>query len=134
MKFSERSIRTGGVVQEAIPPILQKLFTPDEVGFLTVTAVEVSGDLGVIDVYLRSINGPRSTFAKLRRAEKKVASELVKKVPMRRVPIIRFKSDNAIHHVEKMEKIDDLTFDIKKVKADLKKSEFERKAERLDRD
>lgn len=134
MKFSERSIRAGGVVQETIPLILQKLFTPEEVGFLTVTAVEVSGDLGVIDVYLRSINGPRSAFAKIRKAEKKIASELVKKVPMRRVPTLRFKSDNSVFSGERVEKMEDLHFDIQKAKEELAKREREKKKERLERE
>ena len=106
MKISERSKRMGGVVQEAIPLILQKLFTPDDVGFLTITAVEVSGDLGVIDVYMRTFNGPRSTFSRLRKARKKVASELAKKIDMRRVPEIRFKSDNSLQTVERVENLE----------------------------
>ena len=134
MKFSERSIRAGGVIQEVIPPILQKLFTPDEVGFLTVTAVEVSGDLGVVDVYLRTMNGPRTTFAKLRKSEKKVASELAKKVQLRRVPIIRFKSDNSVFQAEKVQEMDDMEFDIEKAKEELAARELQKKMDRLDRD
>ena len=110
------------------------MFAPDDVGFLAVTAVEVSGDLGVIDVYLRSINGPRSTFAKLRKASKKVASELVKKVPMRRVPEIRFKSDNSVFQAEKVAEMDEMEFDITKAKEELAERELQKKRERLDRD
>lgn len=103
MKMSPRSQRMSGIVQEVLPGILQQLFTPEDIGFLTVAAVEVSGDLGVVDIYARTIGGPKSTFEKLRKAEKRVAHLLAQKIELRRVPVVRFKSDASVTHAQHIE-------------------------------
>lgn len=100
MKISERSQRLGSIIQAELPAIIQSIYSPEEVGFVTVSAVEVSGDLEFVDIFIRSIGGPKSTFAKLRRSEKKVAQELIKKINVRRVPIIRFKSDASVSYYD----------------------------------
>ena len=108
MKISERSQRLGSIIQAALPPIIQSIYSPEEVGFVTITAVEVSGDLEFVDVFVRSIGGPKSTFAKLRRSEKRVAQELIKQIDVRRVPIVRFKSDASVSYYNSIkDKFDD---------------------------
>ncbi len=102
MKFSPRSQRLSGVLEEIIPPILQELFSPDDVGFLTITAVEVSGDLGVADIFVRSIGGPDNFLKKLQARNSHISREILGKVKLRRPVILRFKQDKSVSLVEKI--------------------------------
>ncbi len=102
MRMSERSKKLAGVIEEVIPQIIQRFTDPDEVGFLTVTAVEVSGDLGVCDIFLRSIGGPDKFLAPVKKATKKISQELTKQIPTRRVIILRFKPDKSVGVAENL--------------------------------
>lgn len=102
MKVSERSKRLAGVVEEVISPIIQKFTDPGEVGFLTVTAVEVSGDLGICDIFLRSIGGPKKFLGPIKKASKKISHELTMKIPIRRAMVLRFKPDNSVDSVDRV--------------------------------
>jgi ribosome-binding factor A len=95
MKVSERSKKLAGVIEREISVIIHKLLTPDDIGFLTVTAVEVSGDLEVCDVFVKSFNGPVDYIKALQAKSKKMATMLAKQVKTRRVLKIRIKQDNS---------------------------------------
>lgn len=107
MKISERSKKLAGVIEEEIPLIIRQFTDPDEVGFLTVTAVEVSGDLGICDVFFRSLGGPNKFLKPLQKATKKIAGELTKKIPTRRAIILRFKEDKSIDTVDAINRFDE---------------------------
>lgn len=106
MKMSPRSQKFAHVVESRIPRIIQSLLSPESIGILTVTAIEVSGDLGVCDVFVRSIGGPKYFLRPLKKIEKKVAHLLSQEVEMRRVMKIRFKLDNS---VDRLAFLDSLT-------------------------
>ena len=102
MKMSPRSQKLSGIIIEKISPIIHQFLTPEEVGFLTVTAVEVSGDLEWIDIFVDSI-GPRSGWLdRLNRFAPKIAHELLKVCPQRRAFKIRFKMDKGNENAEKL--------------------------------
>ncbi len=104
MKISERSKRAAGVVREKIPVIIPKFLTPEDIGFLTITAVEIAGDLGVADVFVSAIGAPKNFLSALQKIEKKVATQLGKEMAFRRQMVIRFKIDKSVEHVAKIEK------------------------------
>jgi ribosome-binding factor A len=103
MKMSDRSRRLAGTMQQLLPEILRPLLDPDKMGFVTVTAIEVSGDLGVVDVYVRSLGGPASYLKELQRMEKKIAHLLLQKLELRRAFTLRFKPDQAVKAVQRLE-------------------------------
>lgn len=105
MKMSPRSQKLAGVLMEKIPTLLQQIFTPDDVGFLTVTAIEVSGDLEVADIFVRSLDGPRGICAKLNTAAGKIAHELLRQVHVRRAIRLRFKPDRGVARAEKIQSL-----------------------------
>jgi len=104
MKTSERSKRATGVVREKIPVIIARILTPEDVGFLTITAVEIAGDLGVADVFVSAIGAPDNYLQSLQKIQKKVSTELCREMTFRRPMIIRFKLDKSVEHVEKINK------------------------------
>jgi len=100
--MSERSRRLAGTMEQLLPEILRPLIDPDKMGFVTITAIEVSGDLGVVDVFVRSLGGPASYLKELQRMEKKVAHLLLQKLNLRRAFTLRFKADQSVKAVENL--------------------------------
>ncbi len=103
MRTSERSIKLAGVVELEISQILQRKFTPNQVGFLTVSAIEISGDLGICDIFVRSFNGPKDFLKTMKKQEKHCSHLLTKSLKLRRNIIIRFKVDKAVKTVKNVE-------------------------------
>lgn len=106
MKTSERSRRLAGTIEQILPEIMRPLLDPDKDGFVTVTAVEVAGDLGVVDVFVRSLGGPAQYLKELQKKEKRIAHLLLQKLDLRRHFTLRFKPDQAVKAVEALDKID----------------------------
>lgn len=105
MKISPRSEKLAGLLSEKIPELIHQYVPPDESGFLTVTAIEVSGDLGVADVFVRSLGPSTEDFlAVINKHKKKISHELLKSVSLRRHIELRFKKDKSVDHVEKIYK------------------------------
>ncbi len=102
MKMSPRSQKLAGVIEEVLPLIIRQFTDPAEVGFLTVTAIEVSGDLGICDIFVRSIGGDKKFLKPLKKATKKISGELTKQIPTRRAIVLRFKEDASINAVEQI--------------------------------
>jgi len=102
--MSPRSVRMATQVEATINPIIQRLLSPDEIGFCTVTAVEVSGDLQVTDVFVRSINPPGGWLKALKKIAPKIAHELGITLKLNQKLTVRFKEDQAVKLVEKLRK------------------------------
>lgn len=103
--MSDRSRRLAGTMEQLLPEILRPLLDPDQHGFVTITAIEVSGDLGLVDVFVRSLGGPASYLKDLQRMEKKIAHLLLQKLELRRGFILRFKPDQSVKAVENLKKL-----------------------------
>lgn len=105
MKTSPRSKKLASLIQSHIPRIIESLFTPDEIGFITVTAVEVSGDLGIVDVFLSAMNAPVDFLKTLQSSTKKIRFALLETIKLRREFLLRFKIDQSTDYVEKMKRL-----------------------------
>lgn len=101
--MSERSKKLASVVEIKLSPILMKLVSPEEVGFLTVTAIEISGDLGVCDIYVKSFNGQADYLKILKKKERKIALLLAQEINTRRIMQIRFKPDKSAKSIKLFE-------------------------------
>ena len=102
MKTSERSRRLAGVVKQELPPILQQLLTPNQVGFLTVTAIDISGDCGIAEIYLDALSAPAGWLDAVNKVKPKIAHSLLSRVKMRREMVLIFKQDLGIEHAKVM--------------------------------
>ncbi len=103
MKTSERSRRLAGVIAQELPPILQQLLTPNQVGFLTVTAVEVSGDCGIVEVFLDALSAPEGWLKTVEKIKPKIVHQLLSRVKLRREIEMRFKKDTGITHANSIQ-------------------------------
>lgn len=102
MKTSERSRRLAGVIAQELPPLLQQFLTPNQVGFLTVTEVEVSGDCGIAEVWLDALSAPANWLEAVQKVKPKIAHDLLKRVKLRRSIELRFLKDAGIEHAKIM--------------------------------
>lgn len=102
MKISSRSQKLSGVIQEAVSPLIHRFLTPEAIGFVSVTAVESSGDLEWVDVFVDTIEGPTGWLEQLNRFAPKIGHELLKVLPTRRAFKIRFKLDKGHENAEKL--------------------------------
>ena len=104
MKMSLRSQKIAGIIQQKIHPLIQKYLSPDQVGIITITQIQVSGDLSYADIYIQSVVGPKNYIEAFDGLSKKISFDLSQVVPTRRPIILRFKQDSAADIFAKLEK------------------------------
>src|SRR5690606_33937728 len=104
-------IRVGRVqeqIKKELMQILQTEWKDPRVGFLTITGVEVTGDLSLARVYISILGDDEKkeeALAALSRGKGFIRSELGKRVRLRVVPEIDFKFDHSMDYGARIEKL-----------------------------
>lgn len=103
-----RAERVGEQMKKELSLLFQNELKDPRIGFVTVTSVEVSGDLSQAKVYL-SVFGEESqkteTLHALSKAKGYLRSELGKRIRLRHIPELIFKLDSSIeygNHIESL--------------------------------
>src|SRR5438445_11836961 len=99
MTGHKRTDRVGDQIRMEIADILMRRLKDPRVGFVTVTAVDVTADLRQAWVYVTVLQqGPQEaeTLAVLARAEGFIRSELGRRLTLRYVPELTFGQDSAL--------------------------------------
>ncbi|ARQ06743.1 30S ribosome-binding factor RbfA [Macrococcoides canis] len=106
--MSLRSERVGEQLKKEISEIInQKLKNPN-VGFVTVTEVEVTGDLSLATVYVTVLGEEKERKKSLEGLEKSkgfIKSEIAHRMDLRIVPDLKFKYDESIDYGNKIERM-----------------------------
>lgn len=106
--MSLRSERVGEQLKKEISEIInQKLKNPN-VGFVTVTEVEVTGDLSLATVYVTVLGEEKERKKSLEGLEKSkgfIKSEIAYRMDLRIVPDLKFKYDESIDYGNKIERM-----------------------------
>lgn len=103
-----RTGRVGEQIKKELSQILQTEFKDPRIGFLTITGVEVTGDLSEAKVYLSVLGSDEQkaeTLHALARGTGFIRSELGKRIRLRIVPKLFFKFDTSIEygtHIEEL--------------------------------
>jgi ribosome-binding factor A len=100
-----RASRVGEQIKKELSQIMQQELKDPRIGFVTVTAVEMSGDLQVAKVYISVLGNEEQksqTLAALERAKGFVRSEIGRRVQLRMVPEIHFHLDESLDHSERI--------------------------------
>jgi len=100
--------RVAEQIKKEVSQLIQNELKDPRVGFITVTDVEVTGDLQEATIYI-SILGNESqkqdSFEGLKKAEGFIRREVGKRIRLRHTPEISFVFDGSIEYGNKIEKI-----------------------------
>jgi ribosome-binding factor A len=92
-----RPERLAELIKKEVSDLLQKDIKDPRIGFVTVTDVEVSGDLRHAKIFVSILNGDKEeTMAGLEATTGFVRKELGKRIRLRHVPEVIFRYDTAI--------------------------------------
>jgi ribosome-binding factor A len=113
-----RSNRIGEQMKKELTDIIGRKLKDPRVGFVTVTAVDVTGDLQQATVYV-SVFGDNEqkeqTLRSLAKAAGFIRTEIGKRIRLRKTPDIFFKFDESLNYGSKIES---LLSDIKREEKD----------------
>jgi ribosome-binding factor A len=101
----KRTDRVGDQIRMEIADILMRRVKDPRVGFVTVTAVDVTADLRQAWVYVTVLQqGPQEveTLAVLARAEGFIRSELGRRLKLRYIPALTFVKDTSLDRVQRV--------------------------------
>jgi ribosome-binding factor A len=101
----KRTDRVGDQIRMEIAHILMRRVKDPRVGFVTVTAVDVTADLRQAWVYVTVLQqGPQEaeTLAVLARAEGFIRSELGRRLKLRYIPALTFVKDTSLDRVQRV--------------------------------
>ena len=126
MKEGKRQKQIGGLIQEEINAIFQRLgLSFVQGGMVSVSSVKVTPDLLEVRVYVSIYNAPdkKEVLKKIEDRQWEIKKELAARVKnqLRRIPELKFFLDDTLDHVFRMEEL----FDKIKKEEEGKKDESE---------
>jgi ribosome-binding factor A len=104
----QRSHRVGEQIQKEISALLVKGLKDPRVGFVTITAVEVSGDLRHARIYFTALGEEKvrqETLRGLTSAIPFLRRELGKRLRLRLVPELTFQFDTSLEYGNRIESL-----------------------------
>ncbi|SFS59749.1 30S ribosome-binding factor RbfA [Marininema halotolerans] len=103
-----RASRVGEQIKKELSQVLQQEMKDPRIGFVTVTAVEMSGDLQQAKVFI-SVYGDdekkKESLEGLEKAKGFLRSELGRRIQLRHTPELVFKFDGSIEHGNHISKL-----------------------------
>ena len=103
-----RAQRVGEQIKKELSDILMREVKDPRVEFVTVTGVDVTGDLQQATVYFTVLGEPEEkeeTMQALKKARGFIRSEIGKRIQLRKTPDIEFEFDESIAHGNRIEKL-----------------------------
>ena len=97
--------KTKSLIARAIRDIVSYKIKNENVGFMTITDVEVSSDHSYCKIYVSFLNNAKNSIETLNRARGFVRSSLAKKLNFRRVPEIMFVLDDSYEKQARLESL-----------------------------
>ena len=99
--------KMNGILQREISEILQMEVRSKDIGFCTITAVDVTTDLSLAKVYVTFLGSGNNELRieALNRTKGFIRSTLAKRLTIRRVPELKFLLDTSLEYGNKIESI-----------------------------
>lgn len=110
-----RPSRVGEQIKKELGQIIGQELKDPRIGFVTVTGVDVTGDLQQAAIYISVLGDADSredTLTALEKAKGFIRSEIGKRIRLRHTPELSFKVDESIQYGNRIEKL------LKEVKTD----------------
>lgn len=106
--MSLRSNRVAEQMKKELGDIITRKLKDPRVGFVTVTAVEVTGDLQQATVYITTLGNEEEREATMKALEKAtgfIHSEIGSRIRLRRTPELTFQFDSSVEYGNKIEQL-----------------------------
>lgn len=100
--------KVAGIIQKEISEIIQFELKDPKVGFITITDVEVSGDLSQAKIYVSFLGQDARKEAGMKALERSkgfLRTQLAQRLTIRKVPQLIFLHDTSLERGNKIEKI-----------------------------
>lgn len=103
--MANRNKRIQTVIAKDVRDILQFEIRNENIGFLTVTDVDVSSDYSYVKIFVSFIQDEGKNFEKLCKTKGFVRSSLAKKINLRRTPEIEFVLDRGYSYESRIDQL-----------------------------
>lgn len=106
--MSLRANRVAEQMKKELGDIITRKIKDPRVGFVTVTAVEVTGDLQQATVYITTLGDEKEREETLKALEKAtgfIRTEIGQRIRLRRTPEIAFQFDSSVEYGNKIESL-----------------------------
>ncbi|MDF2946022.1 MAG: ribosome-binding factor [Bacillales bacterium] len=103
-----RPTRIGEQMKKELTEIISRKLKDPRIGFVTVTDVDVTGDLSIAKVYITVLGNDeqkQDTLRGLEKAKGFIRSEIGQRIRMRKTPEILFEFDSAIEYGNKIDSL-----------------------------
>lgn len=103
-----RASRVGEQIKKELSQIIQQELKDPRVGFVTVTSVEMSGDLQIAKVYISVFGNTEEkeqTLSGLEKAKGYIRSEIGHRIHLRHVPELIFQIDETLDRSERISQL-----------------------------
>ena len=105
---SGRQIKVERLLRDEISGIIRKELKDPRVSFTTVTDVKVTADLREAKIYVSTVRGPEEAVKMLeglRSAQGWILGQLIRRLDMKHVPLVRFELDPSFDHAQYIEQL-----------------------------
>lgn len=102
---TQRQLRVGNLLQREISDIVLREMEDPDIGFATVTGVEVSVDLRHARVFISVLGdeaAKRDTMRAMIRGRKFIRGTLGRRLDLRRIPELQFRLDETAERAQRM--------------------------------
>jgi ribosome-binding factor A len=103
-----RANRVGEQMKKELSEIFQRELKDPRIGFLTVTGVEMTGDLSQAKIYISVLGSEEqkeNSLKAIAKASGFIRSEVGRRMSLRHTPELIFKFDESIEYGSKIEKL-----------------------------
>lgn len=98
--------KINNIIQRELSDILQTEVRDPQIGFCTITAVEVTNDLSIAKIYVSFLNkNTKKSLEALERSKGFIRSLLAKRLTVRKCPELHFVLDTSLEYGNKIEGI-----------------------------
>jgi ribosome-binding factor A len=103
-----RQSRVGEQIKKELSQLIQQELKDPRIGFLTITGVDVTGDLSQAKVYLSVLGSEeqkQDTLTALAKANGFLRTEIGKRIRLRKVPELLFKTDTSVDYGSRIDSL-----------------------------
>src|SRR5690625_1433337 len=105
---NDRADRVAKLIKKQLSDIITTKVKDPRIGFVTVTEVEVTGDMQQANIFVTVLGDEKKkddTLIELSQAKGFIRTEIGQRIRLRKIPEIYFKYDEAFEHGSRIESI-----------------------------